>query len=77
MLIQNDPLSCYSRAARATLGLEGPSAAAHRARETIEDLLLALLAFKRTYNEQWMLAMYDYRSPAQVRRDLDGLDAAA
>ena len=41
------------------------------------DLRLALLAFKRTYNEQWMLAKYDYRSPAQVRRDLDGLDAAA
>ena len=40
--------------------------------ETIEDLRLALLAFKRTYNEQWMLAKYDYRSPAQVRRDFDG-----
>ena len=30
-----------------------------------------------TYNEQWMLEKYDYRSPAQVRRDLLGLDAAA
>ncbi len=48
-----------------------------RSFETIEDLRLALLAFKRTYNEQWMLAKYDYRSPAQVRRDFDGLDAAA
>ena len=28
-------------------------------------------------NEQWMLKKYDYRSPAQVRRDLLGLDAAA
>ena len=27
-------------------------------------------AFKRTYNEQWMLEKYNYRSPAQVRRDL-------
>ena len=45
--------------------------------ETIEELRLALLAFKRTYNEQWMLEKYDYRSPAQVRRDFDGLDAAA
>ena len=36
-----------------------------------------MLAFKRTYNEQWMLEKYDYRSPAQVRRDLVGLDAAA
>ena len=43
---------------------------------TIEELRLALLAFKRTYNEQWMLEKYDYR-PAQVRRDLVGLDAAA
>ncbi len=44
---------------------------------TTEDLRLALLAFKRTYNEQWMLETYDYRSPAQMRRDLVGLDAAA
>ena len=44
---------------------------------TIEELRLALLAFKRTYNEQWMLEKHDYRSPAQVRRDLVGLDAAA
>ena len=44
---------------------------------TIEALRLAVLAFKRTYNEQWMLEKYDYRSPAQVRRDLVGLDAAA
>ena len=42
-----------------------------------EELRLALLAFKRTYNEQWMLEKYDYRSPAQVRRDLVGLDAVA
>ena len=48
-----------------------------RSFETIEDLRLALLAFKRTYNEQWMLEKYAYRSPAQVRRDLVGLDAAA
>ena len=45
--------------------------------ETIEQLRLALLAFKRTYNEQWILAKYDYRSPAHVRRDLAGLDTAA
>ena len=40
-------------------------------------LNLALLAFKRTYNEQWMLEKYHYRSPAQVRRDLVGLAKAA
>ena len=45
--------------------------------ETIEELRLAWLAFKRTDNEQWMLEKYNYRSPAQVRRDLVGLDAAA
>ena len=48
-----------------------------RSFETIEELRLALLEFKQTYNEQWMLEKYDYRSPAQVRRDLAGLDAAA
>ena len=48
-----------------------------RSFDTIEALRLALLEFKRTYNEQWMLEKYHYRSPAQVRRDLVGLDAAA
>ena len=43
-----------------------------RSFEMIEELRLALLEFKRTYNEQWMLEKYDYRSPAQVRRDLLG-----
>ena len=45
--------------------------------DTIEALRLAVLAFKRTYNEQWMLEKYHYRSPAQVRRDLVGLVKAA
>ena len=48
-----------------------------RSFETLEELRLALLKFKQTYHEQWMLAQFDYRSPAQVRRDLDGLDAVA
>ena len=48
-----------------------------RSVETIEALHLALLEFQRTYNEQWMLAKHDYRSPAQVRRDFDGLGAVA
>ena len=48
-----------------------------RSFETIEERRLALLAFKRTHNEQWMLEKYDYRSTARVRRDLGGLDAAA
>ena len=41
-----------------------------RSFDTVEELRLAVLAFKRTYNEQWMLEKYGYRSPAQVRRDL-------
>ena len=45
--------------------------------ETVEELRLALLEFKQTYNGQWMLEKYDYRSPAQARRDLVGLDVAA
>ena len=48
-----------------------------RSFDTIETLRLALLEFKRTYTEQWMLEKYHYRSPAQVRRDLVRLDAAA
>ena len=44
---------------------------------TSEELRLAWLAFKRTDNEQWMLEKYDDRNPAQVRRDLVGLDAVA
>jgi len=39
-----------------------------RSFETIEELRLALLEFKQTYNEQWMLEKFDYRSPAQARR---------
>ena len=31
-----------------------------RSFETIEELRLALLEFKRTYNEQWMLEKYDF-----------------
>ena len=48
-----------------------------RSFDTIEALRLALLEFKRTYNEQWMLEKYHYRSPAQVQRDLVGLAKAA
>jgi len=34
-----------------------------RSFETIEEFRLALLEFKKTYNEQWMLEKCDYRSP--------------
>ena len=35
---------------------------------TVEDLRLALLDFKRLYNEQWILERYGYRTPQQVRQ---------
>ena len=37
--------------------------------ETIEDLRQALLAFRRTYNEEWIIQRHGYRTPAQVRRE--------
>ena len=38
-----------------------------RSFDTIEELRLALLAFKDTYNRQWRIGRHGYRSPAQVR----------
>lgn len=35
---------------------------------TIEDLRHALLAFKETYNREWLIARLGYRSPAQMRQ---------
>jgi transposase InsO family protein len=35
---------------------------------TIEELRQALLAFKETYNRDWLIARLGYRSPAQVRQ---------
>ena len=55
----------------------GDDAPAGRVTHPDVDVRARGLEFKRTYNEQWMLEKYDYRSPAQVRRDLLGLDAAA
>jgi transposase InsO family protein len=37
--------------------------------KTIEELRLALLEFKTTYNEKWILEKYGYRTPNQVYRD--------
>ena len=36
---------------------------------TVEELRLALLAFKQTYNEHWPIERHGHRSPAQLRRD--------
>ncbi len=34
---------------------------------TVEELRQALLAFKETYNREWLIARLGYRAPAQVR----------
>jgi putative transposase len=37
--------------------------------DTVEELRLALIAFKRTYNQSWIIERHGYRTPAQVRAD--------
>ncbi len=36
---------------------------------TVEELRLALIAFKRTYNQSWILERHGYKAPAQVRAE--------
>ncbi len=36
---------------------------------TGEDLCLALIDMKRTYDENWLIGRHGHRSPAQFRRD--------
>ena len=36
---------------------------------TVEELRLALMEFRRTYNECWLIERLGHRSPAQFRRD--------
>lgn len=43
---------------------------------TIEELRQALLAFKETYNREWLIARLGYRSPAQVRQAFAARPAA-
>jgi transposase InsO family protein len=40
--------------------------------ETVEELRLALVAFKRTYNQGWIIERHGYETPAQVRADQVG-----
>ena len=35
---------------------------------TVEELRLAMLEFKRVYNEKWLLERHNYQTPNQVRR---------
>ena len=39
---------------------------------TVEELRLALQAFKKTYNQAWIIERHGYRTPAQVRADQIG-----
>lgn len=43
----------------------------------VEELRLALLAWIKVYNEQWLVARHGYRSPAQVRRDFKAVALVA
>ena len=38
---------------------------------TVEELRLALLEFKRLYNEQWLLERHNYQTPTQVRLNFE------
>ena len=40
--------------------------------DTIEELRLALLAFKQTYNQSWIIERHGYKTPAQVRAEQIG-----
>jgi len=45
---------------------------------TVEELRLALIHFRRTYNECWLIERHGHRSPAQFRRDqMDTIPLAA
>jgi putative transposase len=36
---------------------------------TVEELRLALIEFRKAYNERWLIERHGHRSPAQFRRD--------
>ena len=45
---------------------------------TVEELRLALIDFRHTYNEHWLIERHRHRSPAQFQRDqMDTLPLAA
>jgi putative transposase len=35
--------------------------------DTVEELRVALLEFRKRYNETWILAPHGYRAPAAIR----------
>jgi putative transposase len=70
---------CAERFIRVLKGLEPHSGSRlwiHRF-DTVEELRLALLAFKQTYNRSWIIERHGYRTPAQVRADQLGMPMAA
>ena len=36
---------------------------------TVEELRLALIAFRQTYNQSWIIERHGYQTPAQVRAE--------
>jgi transposase InsO family protein len=40
--------------------------------DTVEELRLALLAFRQTYNQSWIIERHGYKTPARVRADQIG-----
>ena len=45
---------------------------------TVEELRLALIDFRQTYNENWLIERHGHRSPAQFRRNqMDAVPLAA
>ena len=40
--------------------------------DTVEELHLALLAFRQTYNQSWIIERHGYKTPARVRADQIG-----
>ena len=45
---------------------------------TVEELRLALIDFRRSYNEHWLIGRHGHRSPARFRRDqMDTMPLAA
>jgi hypothetical protein len=45
--------------------------------ETVEELRLALLAFKERYNRQWLVERHGHRTPAAVREALSSTTGVA
>ena len=44
--------------------------------ETIEDLRLALLAFKERYNRKWLVERHGHRTPSEIRAEINSRLAA-